>query len=320
MKWSDGEDLTADDFIFTVNTVMDLQLGANWAQLVHAAFVDRVEALDSHRLKIFLKSTNADGNPQTPGLSVWQFGLTFMPILPEHYWASVVEKAKQAGGTAQQIEALFAHVPDGEPTANGLAFGQWEPGAFFENDTVPSFFQKGAVVSEFANGAYQETNERLGYTEVAYGDAAGDTVLEYEIGPHFETEIFSIYGNQDSAILALTTGDIDFLFNPLGLEKGFLDRVRQAPDLEVVTNLDNGVFYLGVAPLTRQSFQFGQGEVRLMDVGQTWVRIEGREVVTLVLFNEEGTLPLLGALALEGVFMGVDPVAKRLMPVEGLMV
>ncbi len=77
---------------------------------------------------------------------------------------------------------------------------------------------------------------------------------------------------------------------------------------------------LGVEPLTCQSFQFGQGEVRLMDVGQTWVRIEGREVVTLVLFNEEGTLPLLGALALEGVFMGVDPVAKRLVPVEGLMV
>ena len=245
VAWSDGEELTADDFVFTVNTVMDLQLGANWSQLVHAAFVDRVEALDSHRLKIVFKATDADGNPQTPGLSVWQFGLAFMPILPEHYWASVVEEAKQAGGAAQQIEALFAHVPDGEPTANGLEFGQWEPGAFYENETVPSFFQKGAVVSEFANGAYQETNESLGYTEVAYGDAAGDTVLEYEIGPHFETEIFIIYGNQDSAILALTTGDIDYLFNPLGLEKGFLDRVRQAPDLEVATNLDNGVFYLG---------------------------------------------------------------------------
>lgn len=77
---------------------------------------------------------------------------------------------------------------------------------------------------------------------------------------------------------------------------------------------------LGIEPMTRQSFQFGQGEVRLMDVGQPWVRIKGREVVTLVLFNEEGTLPLLGALALEGVFMGVDPVAKRLVPVEGLMV
>ena len=76
---------------------------------------------------------------------------------------------------------------------------------------------------------------------------------------------------------------------------------------------------LGVEPLTTQSFRFAQGEVRRMNVGQTWLRVEGREVVTLVLFNEEGTPPLLGALALEGVFMGVDPIAKRLVPVEGLM-
>ena len=73
---------------------------------------------------------------------------------------------------------------------------------------------------------------------------------------------------------------------------------------------------LGVTPLMQQRFQFGQGEVRLMDVGQTWLRIEGREVVTLVLFNAEETVPLLGALALEGVFMGVNPVAKKLEPVE----
>ena len=77
---------------------------------------------------------------------------------------------------------------------------------------------------------------------------------------------------------------------------------------------------LGVTPLMQQRFQFGQGEVRLMDVGQTWLRVEGREVVTLVLFNSEETVPLLGALALEGVFMGVNPVAKRLEPVEGFMV
>lgn len=76
---------------------------------------------------------------------------------------------------------------------------------------------------------------------------------------------------------------------------------------------------LGVEPLTTQSFRFAQGEVRQMDVGQTWLRVEGREIVTLVLFNEEGSPPLLGALALEGVFMGVDPIAKRLIPVEGLM-
>lgn len=76
---------------------------------------------------------------------------------------------------------------------------------------------------------------------------------------------------------------------------------------------------LGVMPLMKQDFLFAQGEVRRMDVGQTWVRIEEREIITLVLFNDEGTPPLLGALALEGAFMGVNPVEQRLVPVEGLL-
>ena len=73
----------------------------------------------------------------------------------------------------------------------------------------------------------------------------------------------------------------------------------------------------GVEPMTRQRFRFGQGETRVMEVGQTWVRVEGKETITSVLFNEEGTPPLLGALALEGLFMGVDPVGQRLIPVDG---
>ena len=76
---------------------------------------------------------------------------------------------------------------------------------------------------------------------------------------------------------------------------------------------------LGVEPMTQRTFRFAQGERRIMDVGQTWVRIGSEEIVTLVIFNEEDALPLLGALALEGAFMGVDPVGQRLVPVDGLM-
>ncbi|MCE2404669.1 MAG: aspartyl protease family protein [Dehalococcoidia bacterium] len=76
---------------------------------------------------------------------------------------------------------------------------------------------------------------------------------------------------------------------------------------------------LGVEPLAQERFRFAQGETRTMDVGQTWLRVEDRERITLVLFNEEGTVPLLGALALEAAFMAVDPVAQKLVPTEGLM-
>ena len=76
---------------------------------------------------------------------------------------------------------------------------------------------------------------------------------------------------------------------------------------------------LGVTPVSSQQFRFAQGEQRRMDMGRTWISVEGREEVTLVVFNDEGTLPLLGALTLEALFLRVDPVAQRLIPVEGLM-
>ena len=53
---------------------------------------------------------------------------------------------------------------------------------------------------------------------------------------------------------------------------------------------------LGVEPLAQRRFRLAQGEARVMDVGQTWIRIEGEEIVTLVLFNEEGTDPLFGCV------------------------
>lgn len=76
---------------------------------------------------------------------------------------------------------------------------------------------------------------------------------------------------------------------------------------------------LGVEPSTRKAFQFAQGEVRTMDVGYARVRVEGQEIITQVLFNDEGTPALLGAIALENAFLGVDPLAQRLIPIHGLM-
>ena len=76
---------------------------------------------------------------------------------------------------------------------------------------------------------------------------------------------------------------------------------------------------LGIEPRTQQSFRFANGEVRKLDVGEAFIRIEGQEFITQVVFNEEGTPALLGALSLEAAFMAVDPVGQRLIPVEGLL-
>ncbi len=76
---------------------------------------------------------------------------------------------------------------------------------------------------------------------------------------------------------------------------------------------------LGVEPLRQQNFRFAQGEVRAMDIGQTWIRVEDKEFINQMIFNEEGTTPLLGAQSLEGAYLAVDPVGQKLVPVEGLL-
>ena len=86
------------------------------------------------------------------------------------------------------------------------------------------------------------------------------------------------------------------------------------------TSVPAGVLQgLGVRPISTERFRFAQGEVRELPVGYTWIRFAGKELMTQVIFNAEGTSPLLGALALEAAYMAVDPVGQRLIPVEGLL-
>ena len=246
LTWSDGLEIDAGDFEFTVNTVLRMQLGGNFAQAVDPQFVDHVEVIDSHTAKVFFKATDEGGNPQTPGLATWQMGLATMPILPKHYWERIVEQAvaSSADVTAQQA-ALFSHIPDGEPTGGGYLFKKWEPGAFFEYERDPNWFASGTKVTQYTNGAYRQLNEALGVDTTLYGEATGPISLEYEVGPHADGEIFSIYGNQSGSVLALTKGDVDYVFNPIGLEKGFLDRLNDSSDVEVLSNPSNGFRYLG---------------------------------------------------------------------------
>jgi len=260
ITWSDGVEITADDFAFVVDTVLELELlDGNFGSNVDPMFLDHVEALDSKTVKVFFNTTDEEGNELKPGLSVWQYGLAFTPILPKHYWEPIVAQAKQAGDDIESQQAsLFAHDPVDEPTAGGFVFKRWEKGAFFENQTDPNWYKSGTVVQQYENGAYREIAPS-GSTVTYYGEAGGPKTLEFTIGPHVESTLFSIYSNQDSAILALEKGDIDYVFNPSGLGLGFQERIRSSPGLSLVTNPANSIRYLGFntrkAPMDNTAFR-----------------------------------------------------------------
>ncbi len=250
VKWSDGNDVTAHDFVFTAHTVLEMELTGNWSSTVDPKFLDHAEALDDYRLKIYFK--------EKPGLARWQFGLAFMPMLSKAYWEPVVEEAKKEANVVEQQRVLYAHVPENEPSAGGYLFKKWERGAFAENTKNDDYYFTGAEVSHYANGAYSETKPGV-YEFTAYGDPGGEKSLEYTDGPFVESTIYSIFGNQEAAILALKKGDVDFMLNPLGLQRGLQQQLEGQTGLANIENPSSGFRYLGFnftkPPLDNKAFR-----------------------------------------------------------------
>lgn len=76
---------------------------------------------------------------------------------------------------------------------------------------------------------------------------------------------------------------------------------------------------LGVIPHARASFVLADGRHVEREIARTWIRIDDRIEMTLVVLAEPGNPPLLGAYALEGLRLAADPVARRLVPLSGLL-
>jgi ABC-type transport system substrate-binding protein len=244
ITWSDGEPFTAEDVAFTANAVIELGLiSGNWSTWYDGDFLDHVEAADDYTVRYVYHTK--------PGLARHEYGTLQAPILAEHYWAPIVEASLEpvrALGenpsedellTAQQAaqDELFAHVPDGEPLAGAFVFSRWEPGAFFDNEANQNFYASGDTVQLFENGAYQDD-------EFTVGTPEGEPVTVMEQGPHVQAVVYTIYGTQDAAMLALRNGEVDFVLNSLGLQRGLADQVRADPNLTVIENQTNGFRYM----------------------------------------------------------------------------
>ena len=76
---------------------------------------------------------------------------------------------------------------------------------------------------------------------------------------------------------------------------------------------------LGIAVSERRPFELADDRIVQYDIGDARLRLDGREHFVVVVFGPEGSSPLLGATTLELFGLGVDPVARRLILVTGLM-
>jgi predicted aspartyl protease len=75
---------------------------------------------------------------------------------------------------------------------------------------------------------------------------------------------------------------------------------------------------LDLAMVRTQPVQTAGGRREVWPVAEVRLALDGHEVTTPC-FIAPGGPALLGAVALESLFLAVDPVAKRLVPVEGFV-
>ena len=76
---------------------------------------------------------------------------------------------------------------------------------------------------------------------------------------------------------------------------------------------------LGYHPVDNQRVVFATGETAVWDVAEVRVRLQGRERTVLTLLAPEQSPKLLGAQTLETFGLGVDPLGKRLIPVDAYL-
>ena len=229
-NWSDGQPLTAQDMVFTYEAVRDLQLGGNWLAAYPLADpenpdkvgVTNVEAVDDKTVRI---SFNVQ-----PGLAVWPHAIGTAPIMPAHFWQSAVE---EAAASDEPASALYAASGEGEPSAGAMVVQAREAGAFVRLQSNDTWFRASEDVS-----------------------SGGES---YAYGPFATEETQSLYGSQDAAVLALRDGEVSYLINPLGMQRGLQEQVIDDPNLESLTNPTNGYRYLAFnlrkAPMNIPAFR-----------------------------------------------------------------
>ncbi len=93
---------------------------------------------------------------------------------------------------------------------------------------------------------------------------------------------------------------------------------------EVELVVDSGATYpviprtladeLGIRPLEERTFTLADGSKLSRQMGWAGLSYDGRKMPSLVVLGEMEDVPLLGALALEGLGFEVDPVTKTLRP------
>ena len=144
------------------------------------------------------------------------------------------QRSKKQRQVTNPLATLYSKVGTGLDVSSGpMVLVERQEGAFSRNAANDSFYDSGLRISSGG--------------------------LDYTVGPYAAEATFSVYGGQDAAVLALKAGDVDYLLNPLGMQRGLLSQVESDENLKAVVNPTYGFRYLAFnlrkEPMSIQGFR-----------------------------------------------------------------
>lgn len=264
LKWSDGEPITAADFEFTFSTVKEVGLTENWAGSWYPVDAGETEQTGVVSVEAVDKRTVRFTFNQRPGLAIWPFSIGTASIMAEHHWKDIVDKALASKNPAKTLTSADGA---GDPSCGPLVFNSREAGSYASVKPNKNWHMDGTKMTHYEGGGVKMVDSDRGINGVFGGPGEGKKLTTYTVGPYLEEEIFTLYKNQEASVLALRKGDVQFIYNSLGMKRGLQENVLSDQALQSVTNRAYGMRYIAFnfrkAPMNDKAFR--QALVTIID-------------------------------------------------------
>lgn len=255
VTFTDGQPFTADDVVFTYQTLgwstlaNGISKGIWWptpsfplwnstsnslgATCTGTGYQCKshvgVVKIDQYTVKFSFTPHSLPGG-QTGGYALAFYDTLVTPIIPAHIWMSHLLSYGQANYS---------------DSSGGMVTDTWDRG--IDTSYGASMAQVGATVG---TGPFMLTSwtKNSGSTLTVYPGYWGKSVYHnwkgtnYYFSPAYLTSInFVVYGSLDVVSLALQRGEIDTML--WSLQSGFLNQIKSNPAITAYQSLDSGFFY-----------------------------------------------------------------------------
>lgn len=266
LTWSDGSSFTARDVAFTINTVLQFELGLNWQKAYDPEVIDHAEAVDDSTVRFYFKTT--------PGVVDWQYSILQGPIVNRAYWQPRIATStnllpdETLLPTIQELEQEIS-VMQARVDELNLSLNQMAPASFVYQDTTKEIQRLVEELNSVANKISKNRTEyekKLAEAQTALFSLPNaqeptlgpwkfasrvEGVFENQANlgtpfgdPWFDSVRYITYSNEAAAVEALLDNDVDLILTPDGLSQNAVSQLAENPKITLSSNATHSARFL----------------------------------------------------------------------------